>query len=96
MTGDARGTAPLEPQLDANRANSTWRLWVSNHPIAAALLSGFVATHIATIIGYFFGGVGLPQFIWPIVNGRVVLPKGSPTEQFVIGEVLGSTAWCSP
>src|SRR5699024_2594954 len=72
----------------ANHANLTWRLWVANHPIAAALLSGFVATHIAPIIGYFFGGVGLPQFIWPIVNGHDVLPDASATAQFWIGEVF--------
>jgi hypothetical protein len=76
------------PRLDPNHADHSWRLWVTNHPIGAALLSGFVATHIATLIGYFFGGVGLPQFIWPIVYGRVVLPHASATAQFVVGEVF--------
>lgn len=86
MTPESNGQSGL--RLDPNHADHTWRLWVSNHPIGAALLSGFVATHIATLIGYFFGGVGLPQFIWPIVNGRVVLPHASPTAQFVVGEVF--------
>lgn len=51
-------------------------------------MAGFVATHIATIFGYFFPGIGLPQLNWPIVNGNVVLPKASPVAKFVIGEVF--------
>lgn len=72
----------------ATQANRGWRIWVTRHPIAGALLSGFVATHVATIFGYWFPGIGLPQLNWPLVNGAVVLPKSSPVAQFVVGEVF--------
>lgn len=85
---DFREPHDVQPRWDPNRADFTWRLWVSNHPIAAAALSGFIATHIATIFAYFFGGISLPQLIWPIANGNVVLPHSSPATQFVIGEVF--------
>lgn len=88
MTTETTSSPLLEPRLDADRADRTWRLWVSDHPIGAALLGGFAATHIATLCGYFFGGIGLPQFVWPIVNGHVVLPKGSATAQFFVGELF--------
>lgn len=74
--------------FDPVHANLSWRIWVTRHPIAGALLSGFVATHIATIFGFWMGGVGLPQLNWPVTNGEVVLPKASATAQFVIGEVF--------
>ncbi|MGH9101626.1 MAG: hypothetical protein ACRDYD_01360 [Acidimicrobiales bacterium] len=72
----------------ADGAALSWRVWVTKHPIAAALLSGFVATHIATIIGYWLKGIGLPQLNWPVVNGNVVLPHASDPVKFVIGEVF--------
>ncbi len=75
---------PLNPM----QANRTWRIWVTRHPIAGALLSGFVATHIATLFGFFFPAFGLPQLNWPVVNGHLVLPHASPAVQFVIGDVL--------
>lgn len=74
--------------FDPVHANLSWRIWVTRHPIAGALLSGFVATHIATIFGFWMKGIGLPQLNWPVVNGEVVLPKASATVQFVIGEVF--------
>lgn len=74
--------------LDPARANRTYRIWVTRHPIAGALLGGFVAVHIATIFGYFMGGIGLPQLNWPLVNGNVILPKASDPVKFVMGEVF--------
>jgi len=74
--------------LDPADANFRWRVWVTRHPIAGALLSGFVATHIATIFGFWMPGIGLPQLNWPVTNGNVVLPHASDTAKFVIGEVF--------
>ncbi len=74
--------------IDPNHANRSYRIWVTRHPIASALLAGFAATHIATLFGYFFPGIGLPQLNWPIVNGNVVLPKASPVAKFVVGELF--------
>jgi hypothetical protein len=33
--------------LDPVQANWNWRGWLTGHPIAGALLAGFVATHVA-------------------------------------------------
>lgn len=74
--------------IDPTHAGRTYRTWVTRHPIAGALLAGFVATHVATLFGYFFQGIGLPQLNWPIVNGNVVVPHASPAVKFVIGEVF--------
>jgi hypothetical protein len=74
--------------LDPVQANWNWRVWVSGHPIAGALLAGFVATHVATIFGFWMKGIGLPQLNWPVVNGNVVLPTASDPVKFVIGEVF--------
>lgn len=84
------GSVPgrLPAVYGATEANRGWRIWVTRHPIAGALLSGFVATHVATIFGYWFPGIGLPQLNWPLVNGAVVLPKSSPVSQFVVGELF--------
>jgi len=74
--------------IDPCRANRSWRIWVTRHPIAAALLSGFAATHVATIIGYFLPGIGLPELNWPVVNGNIVVPHASAAVKFVIGELF--------
>jgi hypothetical protein len=58
---------------------------VCHHPFAAAAIAGFVAGQMATIVGYFFNAVGLPQLNWPAVNGALVLPGGSPGAQFAAG-----------
>jgi hypothetical protein len=77
--------APRAKVLPADRA---WRVWVTKHPIGGALISGFIATHIATVFGLWFHGIGLPDLDWPISNGAVVVPKASPPVQFAIGEFI--------
>jgi hypothetical protein len=75
--------------VGAANANRAWRAWVTRHPIGGALIAGFVATHIATIIGFWLPGIGLPQLNWPIVNGNVVLPRAtSAVSKFLVGEVF--------
>jgi hypothetical protein len=61
---------------------------VTKHPLGGALLSGFVATHIATVFGFWFHGIGLPDLNWPVANGFVVDPKGSIPVQFALGEFI--------
>jgi hypothetical protein len=72
----------------AENANRTWRIWLTRHPIGGALISGFVATHIATIFGIWFHGIGLPDLNWPVTNGAVILPKGATQTKFAIGEFI--------
>jgi hypothetical protein len=63
-------------------------VWITRHPIGGALVSGFVATHIATVFGIWFHGIGLPDLDWPLANGAVVDPTGSPIVRFAIGEFI--------
>ena len=84
-SGVSAPSGSLSGVLPANRA---WRIWVTKHPIGGALLSGFVATHIATVFGFWFHGIGLPDLNWPLTNGFVVDPKGSIPVQFAIGEFI--------
>jgi len=65
-----------------------FRAWVTKHPIGGAALAGFMATWIATIFGFWLGGIGLPQLDWPIANGSVVLAKSSAAVQFSAGEFI--------
>jgi hypothetical protein len=55
-------------------ADAGWRRWVTDHPIGAAALIGFIATQMTTLVGYYLIGVGLPQLPWPLFNGALVAP----------------------
>src|SRR5947209_13611622 len=48
-----------------------WRVWITRHRVVAAILAGIVATHMATIIGFWLPAVGLPKLDWPSANGGV-------------------------
>jgi hypothetical protein len=63
-----------------------FRSAVSRSRLVTALVAGFVATHIATVTGYWFHGVGLPDLGWPNFNGILLLGKdASPLSQFWAG-----------
>lgn len=62
-----------------------WRVWLTKHPIAGAALVGTMATWVATVFGFWLGGIGLPQLNWPITDGHVVLPGSSSAVQFSAG-----------
>ena len=72
---------------------SPWRILVTERPLAGALVAGFVATHIATVTGYWYHGLsmksgqGLPDLGWPTFNGILLLPKGGDVSQFWAGTV---------
>jgi hypothetical protein len=51
-----------------------FRAWVAAHPVGGPALIGLIATQIATIIGYFLRGIGLPQVPWPLYNGVLFAP----------------------
>jgi hypothetical protein len=76
------GSATAESGIDKYRA------WVSEHRVSAAVLAGLVATHMATIVGYFMPGIGLPQLDWNRINGAIYTPKASPDVQFLSGGVF--------
>src|SRR5258708_7984715 len=68
-----------------------WRVWITRHRVVAAILAGIVATHMATIIGFFLPAVGLPKLDWPSANGGVFTPYGSALQQFVSASVFHYT-----
>ena len=68
-------------------ADGGWRATVTRHPLAGALLAGFVATHLATVTGYWYHGIFLTDLTWPTFNGFLLLPKESSLAQFWAGTV---------
>ena len=68
--------------------SNTWRSTVSNSKLATALVAGVVATHIATITGYWYGIIGLPNLDWPRFNGLLLFPDGSDVTKFVSGAIF--------
>jgi hypothetical protein len=72
----------------SDNAVDRYRTWVHDHPVKAALLAGVVATHMATVVGYFMPGIGLPQLDWNRINGTIYTPKASPDLQFLSGGVF--------
>ena len=74
-------------------AMNTWRAEVTKRRLAYALLAAFVATHIATVSGYWYKIIGIPTLGWPQFNGILLLvhpcgPQGcgaTATQQFWAG-----------
>jgi len=59
-----------------NREARSWRELASTHPLSMAVLAGIVATHIATITGFWYHGIGLPDLDWPRFNGYLLVRAG--------------------
>lgn len=72
--------------LNALRAN------ISKHRLTAALVAAFVATHMATVSGYWYKIIGIPVLGWPQFNGILLLAHpgsgGTGTQQFWAGAVF--------
>ncbi len=83
------GAAKRKPTRTST--DPVWRVWITRHRVVAAILAGIVATHMATIIGFWLPAVGLPKLDWPSVNGGVYTPYGSAIQQFVSGSVFHYT-----
>ncbi len=63
-----------------------WRRWLGEHPVLGPALAGLIAVQLATIVGYYLRGIGLPQVPWPLFNGALFAPAGefgSPASFFV-------------
>ena len=66
----------------------TYRFEVSSSRLVTALVAGVVATHIATVTGYWYHGINLPDLGWPNFNGILLLgADASPLAQFWAGTV---------
>ena len=72
-------------------ALNAWRANVSTHRLGYALLASFVATHIATVSGYWYKIIGIPVLGWPGFNGILLLGHtgtgANGTQQFWAGTV---------
>jgi hypothetical protein len=66
-----------------------FRSEVSSSRLVVALVAGFVATHVATVTGYWFHGINFPDLGWPNFNGILLLGvDASPLSQFWAGAVF--------
>jgi hypothetical protein len=70
--------------------NNGFRSAVSNNRLVAALVAGFIATHVATVTGYWYRIIDFPNLDWPRFNGILLCPNGSDVAQFLSGLVLHS------
>ena len=77
-----------DARSEASGALDRYRTWVTDHRVSAALLAAVVATHMATVIGYWMPGIGLPQLDWNRINGSIYTPNLSPDLQFLSGGVF--------
>jgi hypothetical protein len=73
--------------MHKSSAVNRWRAQVTQHRVAFALLAGFLATHIATITGYWYPIWHWPKLDYGVLNGIILVPKADPTIQFVIGMI---------
>jgi hypothetical protein len=79
MSMDIRKSMDLAP-------SARWQRWLGEHPILGPALAGFIAVQMATIVGYYLRGIGLPQVPWPLYNGVLFAPAstfGDPASFFV-------------
>jgi len=72
-------------------ALDAWRGEVSKRRLTFALLAAFVATHMATVSGYWYKIIGIPVLGWPQFNGILLLghpgSSNNGNEQFWAGSV---------
>jgi len=72
--------------MATSSGSKAFRSEVSGSRLVTALVAGFVATHIATVTGYWFHGINLPDLGWPNFNGILLLGlDASPLAQFWAG-----------
>jgi len=70
--------------------STRWRKWLGDHPIGGPALAGFIAVQMATIVGYYLRGIGLPQVPWPLFNGALFAPAGKfgDPASFFVGQSI--------
>jgi hypothetical protein len=88
MEGESMATTTMEGRAMMRSIDrpTPWRAVVTTHPVAGALIAGFVATHIATVTGYWYHGIGLVDLGWPDFNGNLLLGvKASALSRFWAG-----------
>jgi len=80
---------------EVRRENSAeafeWRALVTRHRLGVAVLAGIVATHIATVTGFWFHGIGLPDLDWPRFNGYLLFRAALGDDPAVVLAVSDTT-----
>lgn len=56
--------------------SARWQRWLEEHPVLGPSVGGFIAVQMATIVGYYLVGIGLPAVPWPLFNGALFAPAG--------------------
>lgn len=73
--------------MEAVEPRTGWRSTVSRSKLLTAFVAGFVATHIATVTGFWYHGVFLEDLDWPAFNGFLIIPDESTLAQFWAGTI---------
>jgi hypothetical protein len=84
-SSDVAGSARELRRATARATELSWRRWATRHRVAAAMLAGLVGTHVATLLGFWFGPFKLTRLDYNTANGGVYLPNASPLSQFLYG-----------
>ena len=66
-------------------AETAWRRWATRHRAAAAMLGGLAGVQIASLFGFWLGGIGLDRLDFDTANGAIFLPQATHVQQFLIG-----------
>ena len=78
--------------MEVSATRSSIKYLVGNSPLVSGLIAAFIATHIATMAGLWFGAVRLPQFDFNSINGWLVLGFMQAADvTFAIGAVIHYT-----
>jgi hypothetical protein len=87
--------------LEGEHGSSDVKYLIGRSAGRSAVIAGFIATHIATMAGLWFGGARLPTFDFNTLNGYLVLNAASmsltysfthPFENFVLGGAIHYTS----
>jgi hypothetical protein len=77
--------------MDTPVGSKNWRSNINSHRLTYALLASVVATHIATVSGYWYKIIGIPVLGWPQFNGILLLghtgSSANGAQQFWAGTV---------
>jgi hypothetical protein len=72
---------------------SDYKYGIADNKLVAGILATLIATHVATITGFWYEIIHLPQVDWNLFNGWYLLPEASEAsyfEKFITGWVFHS------
>jgi hypothetical protein len=84
----AATSATASLRAHARAVVTSRRVVISSSKLITAVVAGFVATHIATVTGYWYAGIGLPNLDFSLFNGILLVPKSDAQAQFILGGIF--------